>query len=68
MIKITAKKDGFRRAGISHSGTREYPDSRFDKYQLEELKNEPMLVVEVLPDRPAKETAKDSDKEDKKGK
>ena len=28
MIRITAKKDGFRRAGISHAGTRDYPDGR----------------------------------------
>ena len=49
MIKITAKRDGFRRCGVAH--TKEatlHPDKRFTADQLELLKAEPMLVVEVL--------------------
>lgn len=48
MIRITAKKDGFRRAGISHAGTRDYPDERFTPQELAMLKAEPMLVVEEI--------------------
>lgn len=49
MIRITAKKDGFRRCGIAHSKTAvDYPDSKFEKDQLEILKKEPMLVVQEL--------------------
>ena len=52
MIKIIAKKDGFRRAGMAHYGTRTYPDGRFTAGQLESLKAEPSLVVEEIPDPP----------------
>ena len=48
MIRITSKKDGFRRAGMAHSGTREYSDKFFDAEQMAELEAEPMLVVEIL--------------------
>lgn len=49
MIRITAKKDGFRRGGVAHPGTAtEYRDDRFSKEELESLMKEPMLVVEVI--------------------
>lgn len=48
MIRITAKKDGFRRAGMSHAGTRDYPDGRFTPEELAALKAEPMLAVEEI--------------------
>ncbi len=49
-IRITSKKDGFRRCGVAHSSTpTEYPDGRFSKEEIETLLAEPMLVVEVLP-------------------
>ena len=49
MIRITAKKDGFRRCGIAHSKMAvDYPDGKFEKDQLEILKKEPMLVVQEL--------------------
>ena len=48
MIRITAKRDGFRRAGMAHHGTREYPDGFFDAEPLASLKAEPMLVVEAV--------------------
>ncbi|MBC3252856.1 hypothetical protein H8I91_21560 [Serratia fonticola] len=48
-IRITAKRDGFRRAGINHSGTpTTYDDEHFSARQLAQLKAEPMLVVEVI--------------------
>lgn len=51
MIRITALSDGFRRAGTAHSASpTEYPDETFTPEQLQELKAEPLLLVEVLPD------------------
>lgn len=48
VIDITAKRDGFRRAGMVHSEqTRTYPLSQFTKEQLKQLRDEPMLVVAV---------------------
>lgn len=52
MIRITAKRDGFRRAGISHAGTREYVDGRFSVEELTDLKAEPLLVVEEITESP----------------
>ncbi len=51
MIRITSKKEGFRRCGVAHSQKpTEYPDGKFGKKELAALKAEPMLVVEILPD------------------
>ena len=50
MIRITAKHDGFRRAGLAHAGTRDYPEARFTAAQLAALQAEPLLYVEVLPE------------------
>ena len=47
-IRIIAKKDGFRRAGLAHYGTREYPAEQFSAEQLQALLAEPMLVVELI--------------------
>jgi hypothetical protein len=58
VIDITAKREGFRRAGIAHSETtKTYPVSRFTPAQLAQLKAEPMLIVAVrrngdTPDQP----------------
>lgn len=49
MIRITSKREGFRRCGIAHSKTpKEYPDDKFTKEQLAALKAEPMLMVEEV--------------------
>ncbi|MFH1028489.1 MAG: HI1506-related protein [Pseudomonadota bacterium] len=54
-IRITAKKDGFRRCGVTHPAQpTEHPDDAFSKKDLEILKAEPMLVVEVLPEQKEK--------------
>jgi hypothetical protein len=47
IIRITSKRDGFRRGGIAHPfKATDYDVSVFSKKQLEALKSEPMLVVE----------------------
>lgn len=52
MIRITSKKDGFRRAGIAHSKEpTEYQDDRFSKAELKQLKAEPNLTVEICADK-----------------
>ena len=52
MIRITAKKDGFRRAGVAHPKVAvEYPDDRFSKEELEALRAEPQLVVGILEEK-----------------
>ncbi len=49
MIRITSKQDGFRRCGVAHSKSpAEYKDDAFTPEQIETLKEEPMLVVEIL--------------------
>lgn len=53
MITITAKVDGFRRAGMAHpASVTEHPGDAFTPEQLDALKSEPMLVVEEKPDAP----------------
>lgn len=48
-LRITAKRDGFRRAGIAHPGTPvDHLASKFTEAQIKALKNEPMLVVEEI--------------------
>ena len=49
MIRITAKKDGFRRAGGQPRRERDYPDGCFTPEELAALKAEPMLVIEEIP-------------------
>ncbi len=49
MIRITSKQDGFRRCGIAHTKTAtEHYDDAFTPDQIEVLKEEPMLVVEII--------------------
>lgn len=47
-IRIIAKVDGFRRAGISHTGVVEYPLSDFTESQLRHLRDEPNLVIQDI--------------------
>jgi len=60
MIRIISKKDGFRRCGVAHPETAtDYSDDKFTKKELERLKNEPMLIVQKLPDaEPGKKSKK----------
>jgi len=48
-VAITAKVDGFRRAGQGHSAKRTiWPAGTFTERQLAQLQAEPMLIVEIL--------------------
>jgi hypothetical protein len=56
MIRIRSKREGFRRCGIAHSAEpKDYPNEQFTKKQFADLKAEPMLFVEELPDPKEKE-------------
>ncbi|WP_293392957.1 HI1506-related protein [Nevskia sp.] len=48
-LRIAAKAEGFRRAGIAHSATAtDHKAGRFSPEDVEALKNDPMLVVVEL--------------------
>ena len=49
MIRIIAKRNGFRRAGVTHVGDKLWPDDAFSPGQLAALTAEPNLIVEALP-------------------
>jgi len=50
-IRITSKKNGFRRCGIEHPDqTVVHPDGTFTPEQIKQLKAEPMLIVEEVPE------------------
>lgn len=54
MIRITAKRDGFRRCGVVHPSTpTDHPAGRFSPAELKILNAEPMLTVEEIADEPA---------------
>ncbi len=68
MIRIVSKKDGFWRCGVRHSDKPTvYADDAFTREQLAQLKAEPMLIVDVLPDdKPKGDKPKgDKSKDDK---
>ena len=67
MIRITAKKNGFRRAGMAHHGTREYSDDVFTPEQIIQLEAEPMLVVQRLDEAPPATPAAEALKEQTEG-
>ena len=53
VIRIVAKREGFRRAGLAHPARPvEHPADRFTPAQLAALKAEPMLVVDEI-EKPA---------------
>lgn len=60
-IKIVAKKEGYRRAGLAHSGTRYYEDGHFSATQLAALEAEPNLDVSHIDEMPPGVEADDSD-------
>jgi len=62
-IRIIAKVDGVRRAGITHTGIQDYPLSTFTKAQIDQLRAEPKLVIQDvdLPDEPKTSKAKEPD-------
>lgn len=48
LLRITTKKDGFRRAGRAWSGVTEVSADDFTDEQLQQLREEPMLRVEAI--------------------
>ncbi|MCX7204746.1 MAG: HI1506-related protein [Proteobacteria bacterium] len=51
MIRITSKRDGFRRASIAHAAlATDYKNDDFSEEQLALLQAEPMLIVEIIAD------------------
>lgn len=62
MIRIKSFRDGFRRCGVGHSTQwTTYPDNHFTDEQLAQLREEPLLHVEIVegdePDDEAGETS-----------
>ncbi|MBP1852690.1 HI1506-related protein [Rhizobium halophytocola] len=48
-VRISARRDGFRRAGMSHpKAATDHPPTTFTEDQLELLLGEPNLVVEFI--------------------
>lgn len=61
MIRIAAKKDGFRRCGVAHAKeATDYPDGRWSTSDLEILRKEPMLVVTVSAEQDKRPNAADT--------
>lgn len=57
-IRVISKRDGFRRAGLVHSGGAVFhKKADLTKEQIEALKGEPMLIVDEM-DPPGIETEK----------
>lgn len=54
-LKVTSKRDNFRRAGLSHSGTKYHELSDLDEAQIEQLLSEPMLSCEAVNELPKQE-------------
>ena len=53
MIRIIAKRDGFRRCGVAHPAQpTDHPNDSFTGEQIEILKAEPMLTVVEIEDVP----------------
>jgi hypothetical protein len=49
VIRVTAKRAGFRRCGVAFASTAtDFPASKFTADQLKRLQAEPMLVVQTL--------------------
>ncbi len=55
MIRITSKKEGFRRCGVAHPSTvTEHADDAFTSAQLKQLQAEPMLLIEIVKNKEEK--------------
>jgi hypothetical protein len=58
IVRITAKRAGFRRCGIAHPAQPvDHPADRFTAAELERLQAEPMLKVVVLDGEPGQPLA-----------
>lgn len=57
MIRISSKREGFRRCGVAHPKEPvEYPDDKFSKEEIAVLEAEPTLTVEYTEDPVIAET------------
>jgi hypothetical protein len=61
MIRIIAKKDGFRRAGMAHYGSKVYNDGHFTPEQVAQLKADPTFIVEEWLEFTGEESFADSE-------
>lgn len=54
LLRITSRRDGFRRAGLAHpAAPTDHDAARFTAEQIAALRAEPnLVVVDVLPDAP----------------
>lgn len=60
IIRITARRAGFRRCGIAHPAEpTDYPFDRFSESELKKLQAENMLIVEVLDDEASESAVAD---------
>jgi hypothetical protein len=67
MIRIKAKRNNFRRAGIAHPDQwTEYPDDAFTPEQIAALKAETMLIVQIAAPEPTEPTPDPVDEESAK--
>lgn len=63
VLRITAKVDGFRRAGMAHpAAATDHPIDSLTEDQIKALKGEPMLVVEEAEVEDPEPEAKEGDK------
>jgi len=52
-VRVIAKRDGFRRAGMAHSGDVTHPAGTFTRAQIDAMKADPNLIVHLDGDGPA---------------
>ena len=57
-VRISSKMPNFRRCGMAHpTEPTTYPDDKFGAAELNQLQEEPMLIVDVIPEK-SKDTVK----------
>lgn len=69
ILRITSKRDGFRRGGMAHPATAtDHAIDAFTKEQLAQIKAEPMLTVEEIDVKSKSDDSDKDSKSEKKGK
>ena len=64
MIRITSKREGFRRCGVAHSKAAvDWPDDRFSEEELAKLKAESMLLFTQIQEAPPEEPSAEGEAE-----
>ncbi len=48
VLRVSAKRDGYRRCGVEHNGTVDHPAGIFTAEQVDVLKADPLLVVQEV--------------------